>query len=119
MCSSDLDEDLFSMSVGYLEVSFENVITAEAVRHYKPNPAHFHTALERLGLPKERVLHVAQSLYHDIAPANQLNIRSVWVNRRANKEGSGATPEAKAHPDLIVPDLKTLADYVEAQKGKR
>lgn len=113
---SNIDDDLFAISAKYLEVEFNNVITAQQIGSYKPNPAHFDTAIERLGLPKERILHVAQSLYHDIAPANQRGIKSVWVNRRAGKEGSGATPVAEAKPDLVVPDLQTLADFVEGQK---
>jgi 2-haloacid dehalogenase len=52
---------------------------------------------------------VAQSLYHDIAPANALGLASVWVNRRRGRAGSGATPAATAVPDLEVPDLQTLA----------
>ena len=60
-----------------------------------------------MGLAKEKWLHAAESLYHDIAPCNALGIASVWVNRRGGK--IGATREAKAKPDLEVPDLKTLA----------
>jgi 2-haloacid dehalogenase len=55
------------------------------------------------------VLHVAQSLFHDIAPARALGFGTVWVNRRAGRAGSGATPPSAARPDLEVPDLATLA----------
>jgi 2-haloacid dehalogenase len=51
---------------------------------------------------------VAQSLYHDIAPAAQLGLATVWVNRRHGRPGAGATPPAYATPDLEVPDLRTL-----------
>jgi 2-haloacid dehalogenase len=75
----------------------------------KPAPAHFEVALDRIGLPKEQVVHVAQSLFHDHIPARALGLRSVWVDRRGGKAGPGATPPAAAEPDLIVPDLATLA----------
>jgi 2-haloacid dehalogenase len=72
----------------------------------------FHVAIERIGLPKNRILHVAQSLFHDIVPAKALGLSTVWINRRHNKEGFGATPPAQAQPDLEVPDLQTLATMV-------
>jgi 2-haloacid dehalogenase len=52
---------------------------------------------------------VAQSLFHDVAPAKALGLSTVWVNRRQGKDGFGATPPAVATPDLEVPDLQTLA----------
>jgi 2-haloacid dehalogenase len=55
---------------------------------------------------------VAQSLFHDIVPAKALGLSTVWINRRAHKEGSGATPSAQAQPDLEVPDLQTLANQI-------
>lgn len=113
---SNIDEDLFAISAKHLEVSFAHIITAQSVGSYKPNPNNFHQALARIRLPKERVLHVAQSLYHDIAPANHLGIKSVWINRRMDKAGTGATPQVAAQPDAIFPDLHTLADYIEGQK---
>ncbi len=90
-------------------MGFEEVVTAQQVRSYKPARAHFDTVLERLALPRERVLHVAQSLYHDIAPAKALGFTCAWVNRRAGRAGSGATRPAVAAPDLEVPDLAALA----------
>ena len=63
-----------------------------------------------MSLPVGRVVHVAQSLYHDHVPAHQLGLRSVWINRRANQPGAGATPVAQASPDLEVPTLAALAD---------
>ena len=65
---SNIDDDLFVQTANrQLKTRFDQVITAEQVRSYKPAPAHFHEALKRLALPREKVLHVAQSLYHDIA----------------------------------------------------
>jgi len=68
--------------------------------------------LERLALTPDRVLHVAQSLYHDIAPATALGFTCVWVNRRGGGGGGGATPPAEARPHATVPDLDTLARYL-------
>jgi 2-haloacid dehalogenase len=106
---SNVDDDLFAASAARLGVVFDEVVTAEQVQSYKPSPAHFHEVLVRLELPRERVLHVAQSLFHDIGPARSLGFHCVWVNRRAGRAGSGATPRAVAVPDLEVPDLMSLA----------
>ena len=93
---------------GLFGVDFSEVVTAQQVRSYKPAHRHFHEVLDRLDLPRNRVLHVAQSLYHDIAPARELGIACVWVNRRAGRAGSGATKASAARPDHEVPDLRTL-----------
>ncbi|MDA0329529.1 MAG: haloacid dehalogenase type II [Gemmatimonadetes bacterium] len=111
---SNVDDDLFAKSADMLGVSFSEIVTAQQVESYKPAPAHFLEALRRLDLPVERVLHVAQSLYHDIAPAKQLGLTCVWVNRRAGRAGGGATPPAVVTPDLEVPDLASLARLVRA-----
>jgi 2-haloacid dehalogenase len=62
-----------------------------------------------MGVGRERVLHAAESLFHDVLPAKEMGLSTVWVHRRTGKEGFGATPPADAEPDLEVPDLKTLA----------
>jgi 2-haloacid dehalogenase len=111
---SNVDDDLFAGSAAQLGVEFAEVVTAQQVRSYKPAPAHFDEVLRRLELPRERVLHVAQSLYHDIAPAKELGFTCVWVNRRAHRGGSGATPLADATADLEVPTLAALAELVDA-----
>jgi 2-haloacid dehalogenase len=105
---SNVDDDLFAGTARKLAVPFAAVVTAEQVGSYKPARAHFDEVLRRLALSRERVLHVAQSLFHDIAPARELGFSTVWVNRRAGKAGGGATPPAAATPDLEVPDLATL-----------
>ena len=107
---SNVDDDLFAGSVGRLGVDFSEVVTAQQVGSYKPAQAHFHEVLDRLDLPRGRVLHVAQSLYHDIAPARALGITCVWVNRRAGSRGGGATKPASARPDHEVADLRTLVE---------
>lgn len=114
---SNIDDALFALSAKHLKVEFANVITAQQVGSYKPNPRNFEVALERVGVPKEQVLHVAQSLFHDIEPANAIGLTTVWVNRRHDRPGFGATPVASAKPDLEVPDLRTLAQLVDEQRG--
>ncbi len=106
---SNIDDELFAGTAPRLEVPFDAVITAGQARSYKPSLNNFRLALERIGELPARVLHVAQSLYHDIAPAKELGMSTVWVNRRAGKHGSGATSPALAQPDLVVTDLATLA----------
>jgi len=110
---SNVDDDLFAGSARILGVEFTDVVTAQQVGSYKPDRRNFEVLLERLGRPREEILHVAQSLYHDIAPANDLGLSTVWVNRRHGREGSGATPPQDARPDLEVPDLATLARLVD------
>ena len=111
---SNIDDDLFAQSARHLQIDFDWIITAEQVRSYKPSLHNFRAALERIGRPAENILHVAQSLYHDIVPARQLGLSTVWVNRRRGKASPGATPAARAKPDLEVPDLRSLVTAMES-----
>jgi 2-haloacid dehalogenase len=106
---TNCDDDLFAASSAKLGVEFDWVVTAEQARGYKPRTENFELAFARMDVPRERVLHVAQSLFHDHVPAKALGLTTVWVDRRRGR-GGGATPPAQAVPDLTVPDLKTLAD---------
>jgi 2-haloacid dehalogenase len=105
---SNIDDDLFAFSARRLQVQFDFVITAQQAQSYKPSLNNFRLAFGRIGLPPSKILHVAQSLFHDVAPAKALGLSTVWVNRRQGKDGFGATPPAVATPDLEVPDLQTL-----------
>jgi 2-haloacid dehalogenase len=107
---SNVDDDLFQGSASLIKVPFDEVVTAQQVRSYKPDRAHFDEALRRLGRPMSRVLHVAQSLFHDVAPAKALGLSCVWVNRRAGRPGGGATFPADARPDVEVRDLLSLVE---------
>lgn len=109
---TNCDDDLFAQSSRRLGVGFDWVITAQQAQSYKPSLHNFQVAFERIGVPPARILHVAQSLFHDHVPAKQLGLTSVWVNRRHDKPGSGATPPAAVMPDLEVPDLQTLAGMI-------
>jgi 2-haloacid dehalogenase len=107
---TNCDDDLFAASNARLGVTFDWVITAQQAGAYKPSHRGFEMAFERIGVPRERILHVAQSLFHDHVPAKDLGLATVWVDRRHGRTGSGATPPASATPDLVVPDMATLAD---------
>jgi 2-haloacid dehalogenase len=107
---TNCDDDLFAASNAKLGVTFDCIVTAEQARVYKPRTAGFELAFDRLGLPRDKVLHVAQSLFHDHVPAKALGLTTVWIDRRGGREGSGATPPADAEPDLTLPDLRSLAD---------
>ena len=110
---SNIDDDLFKASALKLGVQFTEVMTAQQVGSYKPDPRNFQALVDRIKRPQSSLLHVAQSRFHDIAPANQIGLATAWVNRRAGQAGGGATPAQEAVPDLEVPDLATLADMVD------
>lgn len=106
---SNVDDDLFAGTAEQLGVPFDWVITAQQSKVYKPSLEAFRKAIARIGVPTDRLLHVAQSLFHDIAPAKSLGLSTVWINRRSGRRGVGATPPAEAMPDLELPDLYSLA----------
>ena len=105
---TNCDDDLFAASAERLGVRFDWVITAQQAGSYKPNEANFRLAFERLGLPRERIVHVAQSLYHDHVPAKRLGLTTVWIDRRGDRAGAGATPPAEASPDATFPDMRSF-----------
>ena len=111
---TNCDDDLFAASNRRLQVAFDWVVTAEQAGGYKPRPENFAFAFERIDVPRERILHVAQSLFHDHVPAKALGMTTVWIDRRQGRAGGGATPPADAQPDLTTPDLKTFADLATA-----
>jgi 2-haloalkanoic acid dehalogenase type II len=120
---SNIDRASFAHSNKKLGVDFDLVITAQDVGSYKPAPAHFERAfadLEALGVPKAKILHTAQSLFHDHVPAkNRFGMTSIWINRRAGKTGGGATkkpPEAVA-PDWQVPTMAAMVELHKEHKG--
>ena len=106
---TNCDADLFAASQERLGVAFDWVVTADEARAYKPSHVPFELAFERIDVPRERILHVAQSLYHDHVPARELGLASVWIDRRAGQAGSGATPPAEAAPDETYPSLGAFA----------
>ena len=109
---SNIDDDLFAATAKHLKVEFDWLITAEQVRSYKASTRNFEIALETMGISADKLLHVAQSIYHDIVPATSMGISTVWVNHRHDKTGLGATLPASGQPDLEVRDLKTLVEAI-------
>ena len=111
---TNADDGLFALSACHLEVEFDYIVTAEQAGTYKPSLNNFELALRRIGVERGKLLHVAQSLFHDHVPAKRMGLDTVWVNRREGKEGFGATPPAEAEPDLKVPDLAALVEKIDA-----
>jgi 2-haloacid dehalogenase len=106
---TNCDDDLFAASNARLGASFDWIVTAEQVGSYKPAEANFQALFERVEVPRERILHVAQSRFHDHAPAKRLGMTTVWIDRRHDRPGAGATPEAAAAPDATYPDMASFA----------
>jgi len=102
---SNTDDALFAETAKHFDVHFDEVITAEQAKAYKPSLEPFRLALQRLGLADHQVLHAGQSIHHDVLPAKSLGLSTVLVRRR----GFGAAMHAAGEPDLSVPDLETLA----------
>ncbi len=110
---SNIDDDLFAATGGKLKVRFADVVTAQQSGCYKPCLDLFRLALQRLGASPDQVLHVAQSVYHDVVPAKSLGIATVWVNRPSARPGVGAVRASAEQPDWKIPNLATLAAAAE------
>jgi 2-haloacid dehalogenase len=102
---SNIDRDLFAFTAKHFGIEFDFLITAEDARSYKPGRAHFERMLSREG-PASHVLHVAQSLFHDGVPAQELGLAFAWINRYKQQN------DTFVRPTLEVPDLKSLADVL-------
>ncbi len=101
---SNIDRELFAGTARHFEIEVDLLIAAEDVRAYKPSARHFTRMLTHVDGDKNRMLHAAQSLYHDCVPATHLEIANVWINRR------GETNTTTAKPMAEFPDLTGLAD---------
>jgi 2-haloacid dehalogenase len=111
---SNVDRASFAASRTWLGATFASVITAEDVGSYKPSRANFDaliTEAARLGIGPGRLLHVAQSLFHDHVPAKKAGLPTVWINRRHDRPGWGATPQppAPVTPDWEFPSMAAFA----------
>jgi 2-haloacid dehalogenase len=104
---SNTDSDLIAASQVQIGVLFDEVVVASEIGSYKPAHKHWQEFFARTGAPREGHVHVAQSLFHDIAPANELGLRSVWINRDGQQSYDGA------RPDRALPDLTGLADVLD------
>ena len=116
---SNVDRISFAASNRKLMVDFDLVVTAQDVGSYKPDTRNFDAMLARLatmGIAKHEVMHVAQSQHHDHVPAKAVGLRSIWINRRAGRAGSGATviPTAPVGWEREFPTLREFAAWAVA-----
>jgi len=110
---SNIDDELFAFTAPKLGIELDALVTAQQVQSHKPSLRNFETLLERLQTDKSKLLHVAESLFHDVAPARSMGIATVWVNRRQGRPAA-ATKVIAEQPDLEVATVGELADLVEA-----
>ena len=89
---SNVDNDLLEETVRRHGFEVDGFVTAEEVGSYKPRPGHWERFFQKTGAKREGVLHVAQSVYHDILPTQSMGIASAWVNRYDEKLGPGVEP---------------------------
>jgi 2-haloacid dehalogenase len=111
---SNVDDDLFANTLPKLGAKFDQIITAQQAGAYKPSLKIFELALSRIGVPAHRVLHVGQSVYHDVLPAQSLGMSTVWINRSSPRSGVGAVKAAEGRPDLQVSSLAEFAACVRS-----
>ncbi len=102
---SNSDRDLIDASIEAIGVRFSGAIVASEVGSYKPAHGHWRAFYESTHADRERHVHVAQSHFHDVVPAHELGIHSVWINRL----GEHAEPA----PSRELPDLNGLADVLD------
>lgn len=117
---SNVDNRSFEHSRRKLGVDFDAIYTAEDIGSYKPAPRNFEYMLEKLaglGVRKERILHTAESLFHDHKPANAAGLKSCWIFRRHAQSGFGATmdPDGMPHVDFR---FDSMADLVAAHRAE-
>jgi 2-haloacid dehalogenase len=103
---SNTDHDLLDASLDRIGVDVDLTVVASEIGSYKPAPAHWDEFFARSGADRERHVHVGASLFHDIAPAAALGLRTVWVNRL------GEEPDPQ--PDVELHTLAGLADSLDS-----
>jgi 2-haloalkanoic acid dehalogenase type II len=119
---SNVDRESFKGSNRRLGITFDAIYTAQDVGSYKPNPANFAYMLDhlaKLGYGRETILHTAQSLFHDHAPAKRAGLASAWIDRRHDKAGWGATmpPPEGATYDFCFPGMAAMVAAHQAELG--
>jgi 2-haloalkanoic acid dehalogenase type II len=107
---SNVDRDLFEPVLEALGRPFACVLTADAIGAYKPDPRCFTALLRATGAAPGEILHCAQSRFHDIAPAREAGIRTVWVRR--GRSGPRAVPPSAAVADHVVDSLDDLVQWL-------
>ncbi len=117
---SNVDNASFALSNQRLSVDFDAIYTAEDIGSYKPDRRNFEYMLENivgLGVQKGEILHTAESMFHDHAPANATGLKSAWIYRRHADQGYGATmsPGQVPHHDFL---FNSMADLVKAHQAE-
>lgn len=115
---SNVDNGSFAGSEERLQVEFDAVYTAEDVGSYKPSDRNFDYMLDKLkalGIEKNQILHTAESMFHDHAPANRHGLTSCWIYRRHDQEGFGATMHPGEMPNVDF-QFNSMADLVKAHQ---
>lgn len=115
---SNVDRESFAGSNARLKVEFDEILTAQDIGSYKPNPANFEALarrVEEIG-STGTLLHVAQSLFHDHVPGQAAGLTTAWINRRHAQPGWGATPDPRAEvtPDIEFTSMAEFADAADA-----
>lgn len=117
---TNTDNVSFSGSNARLGVQFDVVYTAEDIGSYKPDDRNFDYMLEMLarqGIQKHEILHTAESMFHDHAPANKHGLANLWIYRRHDKDGFGATVNPGEMPRYDF-RYNTMADLVKAHQAE-
>jgi 2-haloacid dehalogenase len=108
---SNTDRDFIEASMEAIGVPFDLAIVASEIGSYKPAHGHWEAFFERTGADRAAHVHVAASLFHDIAPALELGLSCVWINRL----GEAPDPE----PDVELPDLARLPQALDSMPSSR
>jgi 2-haloacid dehalogenase len=117
---SNVDQASFARSNRRLGIEFDAIYTAQDIGSYKPNPRNFTYMLEKLAqqdIHKQGILHTAQSLFHDHAPANQVGLASAWIDRRHDQRGWGATMKPAGTPKYDF-RFDSMAEMVQAHQAE-
>jgi 2-haloacid dehalogenase len=107
---SNTDDDFIAASQVRIGVPFDEVVVAQEIGSYKPGHRHWEEFFARTRARREGHVHVAASLFHDIAPANELGLRSVWINRLDESARDGARPDRELTDLVLLPE--TLDELV-------
>ncbi len=118
---SNVDVLSFARTHARLGNPMEVIVTADDAGSYKPALAHFHRGIEafaKLGIEKARILHVAQSRFHDIQPATSLDLTCVHLDRRGAREGLGLNIPSDAETPYVVGNMAELAAHLCRGQGR-
>jgi 2-haloacid dehalogenase len=107
---SNTDDDFIAASQVQIGVTFDEVIVAQEIGSYKPAKKHWQEFFARTHAPREGHVHVAASLFHDIAPSNELGLQSIWINRLAESPPDGVQPTRELNDLFSLPE--TLDELV-------